>query len=103
MAILAIDFDGVLMNPADVKLGYTMGEPVDGAVEGMQTLHRAGHQLIVHTVRGDRPHHVQDWLKWFKIPFSEVTRLKPEADIYLDDHAVRFQSWAQFNVSDYGA
>lgn len=93
--VIAVDFDHVLMDPDNRKPCYQMGEPVEGAIKGMQVLDMAGHQLIIHSVRGDRPHHVQDWLRHFKIPFAEVTRLKPEATWYLDDKALPFLSWNQ--------
>lgn len=91
--ILAIDFDDVLMDPTYIKPGKRMGEPIPGAIEGMQALQQAGHIIIIHTVRGDRPEHVEQWLDFFGIPYNEVTRTKPEADFYLDDKALPFLSW----------
>lgn len=73
-----------------------MGEPIEGAREAMSQLDREGHRLIIHTVRGDKPEHVIDWLHFFQIPFDEVTRVKPAADLYLDDRAVRFETWEKF-------
>lgn len=93
MSIIAIDFDNVIHNPASQKPGMRMGLPVDGAVEAMQALKEKGHELIVFTVRGDRPKHVVDWLKFYHIPFHDVTNIKPDAALFIDDKAVTFESW----------
>lgn len=91
--VVAVDFDGVIHNPGDVAPGYRMGRPVPGAQDGMRQLAAAGHTLIVHTVRGDTGGHVSAWLRHFDIPFHGVTNVKPDADVYLDDKAVRFTTW----------
>ncbi len=90
--ILALDFDGVIAS-AVRKPGHRMPEPAEGAIEGMRWLKGQGHTLIVHTVRGDRPKHVEDWLHHFGIPYDRVTNLKPDADCYIDDNALHFTRW----------
>lgn len=95
--ILAIDFDKVIHNPDDRDEGRVMGKPMRGAVTAMQRLDLAGHHLIIHTVRagsvrGIRA--VKDWLNFFGVPHQEVTAVKPNADYYLDDKAIRFTTWA---------
>lgn len=87
--ILAIDYDGVIMDPLNRKPGFKMGEPVEGAIAAMEYLKRRGHTLIIHTVRGDRPQHVADWLNHFKIPYDSIAP-KVFADWYVDDHCVSF-------------
>lgn len=91
--VLAIDLDGVLCDPKNRKPGFKMGEPVAGAPEAMRRLKRAGHTLIIHTVRGNDSH-VSDWLDHFGIPYDQITDNKPNADRYLDDKGVQFRSWA---------
>lgn len=92
---IAIDFDGVLMNPEDVEEGRRMGKPVAGATTAMWQLDGLGHHLVIFTVRGGRPEHVKDWLNHYHIPFDEVTNIKPDADLFLDDRALRFVNWTQ--------
>lgn len=92
--ILAIDFDDVLCDSRNVKQGFKMGEPVDGAIDAMRLLKSKGHLLVIHTVRGNRPEHVEKWLDHFGIPYDEVTDLKPSADLYIDDKGLRFETWA---------
>ena len=91
--VLAIDFDGVIIDPNNRKPGRRMGEPVEGAVQAITALKRAGHTIIIHTVRGDRPSHVAEWLDYFMIPYDLITDVKPDAGLYLDDKAVRFAAW----------
>lgn len=93
---LAIDFDGVLhdhKNPID---GKRMGSPIAGAKEAMQQLHQE-YYLIVHSVWGaaGKSGAIEDWLKYYEIPYDEVTNQKPNAKYYIDDKAIRFYNWEQ--------
>jgi hypothetical protein len=96
--ILAIDFDGVIHDPKRVPPKHRMGVPIDGAIKAMQQLRQAGHVLIIYTVRGNSEGGIrscEDWLNYFDIPFDRVTAYKPNADIYIDDKAIRFETWEQ--------
>lgn len=88
---LAIDFDGVLCDPMNVLPGYRMGQPCAGAVEAMTALRRRGFQLVVFTCNRIGP--VSDWLKHFNVPHDLVTNTKPDADVYIDDRALRHVDW----------
>lgn len=91
MAVLAIDFDGVLHDHTHPVDGRTMGPPHDGAQAAMVELADASHTLIVHTCRtGD---YIGAWLDYWKIPYDRVTNEKPTADVYLDDRALRHRDW----------
>jgi hypothetical protein len=35
-----------------------------------------------------------DWLERHGVPYDEIWFGKPQADVYVDDNAVRFESWA---------
>lgn len=98
--VLAIDFDGVLHNPLDREPGYKMGKPIAGAHAAVWALANEGHTLIVHTTRAtdkkwsETPkRHVELWLEYFGFPRMQVTAVKPNADVFLDDRAVRFYNW----------
>lgn len=89
---LAIDFDGVLCDGKNVEAGRRMGNPVNGARAAMERLRKDGHHLIVHSVRGGRPGHVRDWLRFYSVPFDEITNVKPnDVAFFVDDHGLRFE------------
>lgn len=97
--VLAIGFDGVIHDKAHPVPGRRMGGPMPGAERAMTALHAGGCRLIVHCVWADSEHNrrvICDWLSYYMIPFDEITNIKPAADVYLDDKAVRFASWVDF-------
>lgn len=94
VSTVAIDFDGTL---AQRELGWrgsqNAGPPVPGALEFVEELVRSHTQVIVFTCRA----HSQEgyigvitWLRDHGFPPMQVTSLKPSADLYIDDKAVRF-------------
>lgn len=102
---ICVDFDGVI---ADYSKGFqgqdVFGEPLSGASEGMQALRRKGWKIIIFTTRQASPA-LMSYLNQYSIPFDEINSNseqpegtnpgKPIADVYLDDRAVRFESWDQ--------
>jgi hypothetical protein len=98
MSRLAIDFDGTIHDPTNVLKGYKMGQPMLAAAEALTRLKQEGHEIIIFPTwadRYDRRKAILDWLTYFKIPFDDITSVKPEADLYIDNNAVRFESWGQ--------
>ena len=91
--VFAIDFDGVLhdQNPDP---GRKMGKPLPRAKEAMMLLKEGGHRVIIFTHRAaSNQYHVAEWLKFFGIPYDEITAVKPNADYFIDDRGVHFVSW----------
>ena len=93
--IIAIDFDGTCVEHEYPSVGLD----VDGAVETLQSLTKAGHRLILFTMRsGERLEAAVKWFKSRKIELwgvnenpeqSEWTSSpKVHADIYIDDSAL---------------
>lgn len=96
--LLAIDFDGVIHDYKNPVEGRRMGEPIDGAKESLHGLKAVGHELVIHTVKASSlggVKAVSDWLDYYEIPFDYVVAIKPNADVYIDDKAIRFNDWAQ--------
>jgi hypothetical protein len=105
---VAVDFDGVIH-------AYTQGwqdgtiydPPVPGALDSLHHLMDT-YAVFIHTTR--EPHQVADWLNQRGIPATPltppgafwnergrvlVTNRKLGAVAYIDDRAIRFQSWVQ--------
>ncbi len=95
----AIDLDGVIHDHLHPVEGKRMGAPMEGAVEAITALRDKGDTIIVHTVKATTESGrcaVIDWLNHYNIPFDDVTAIKPNCDVYLDDRAVRFTSWNEY-------
>ncbi len=91
--VLAIDFDGVLHDYKNPLPGRRMGAPLPGAKEAMDTLRRQGYSLVIFSVWGDKPQGIADWCAFYAVPYDSITNIKPNADVYLDDKAIRFTDW----------
>lgn len=104
--IIAVDFDGVL-NSAPYP---SIGDPVEGAVDGMRALREAGHYLVVWTCReGGEQTQAVNWLLARGIPFDAINANHPSnvalynndcrkiyADLYIDDRQVGgFAGWKE--------
>lgn len=97
--IIAVDFDGVLYDHDGKWRGGALSRgPIPGAREGMAALKAAGHTLIVFSTRGWAKRHRERMAAWLGeqgIPFDEIARTKPNADLYVDDKGLRFETWSQ--------
>lgn len=107
---ICIDLDGVIASFKKEGQGYGDVAPIDGAIAKMTALKKEGHYLIIHTARhmktcgGDVGKVVArqgkvtlDWLERHKIPYDEIHFGKPWAEVYIDDNAFRFSSWAEID------
>lgn len=92
---LAVDFDGVICDSYPGGEWTYTGEPMEGAREALLDLHKT-YRLVVFTARHDLMA-VRDWLHKHRLEhlFHDVTNRKPVAVTYIDDRAVRFQTWPQ--------
>ena len=105
---IAIDFDGVIHDPFDgPRNGECYGPIIPGAKEAIIKLAEK-YKIIIFTCKG-RPNGpvyengntgtdlVWNWLAEHGLAeyVEEVTALKPNARVYIDDKGVRFNSWGQ--------
>ncbi|MBI3837572.1 MAG: capsular biosynthesis protein [Planctomycetia bacterium] len=103
---ICIDLDGVVCRLREPSQDYADLEPVPGAVEKLRQLRAAGHYIIIATARhmktcdGNVGQAIArqggvtfEWLARHGIEYDEIHFGKPHAQIYIDDNALRFESW----------
>lgn len=108
---IAIDLDGTICPIKEPNQSYSDLEPLPGAAERIRELRAAGHYIIILTARnmatcqsnlGKVMKNVGkltlDWLEKYGIEYDEIYFGKPNAEVYLDDRAVRFSSWAESTI-----
>lgn len=95
---IGVDFDHTICDTGNPRPGRKMGDPFPGAKERLEQLRKDGHYILIHSC--NRPQVIKDWMGYFKIPYDSIWGAspadmghKPACDIYLDDRAVRFESW----------
>ncbi|MFC1491336.1 capsular biosynthesis protein [Nitrospinota bacterium] len=107
---IAIDIDGTICPIKKPDEAYEDLLPLAGAAEAIRELRRAGHEIIIITARhmatcesnlGKVMRRVGkitlDWLNTHGIEYDEIYFGKPNADIYIDDRAVRFMDWNEIS------
>lgn len=105
---IAIDLDGTICQIKQSGQSYSELEPLPGAVERIRELRKAGHYVIIQTARnmatcqsnlGKVMRNVGlitlEWFEKYGIEYDEIYFGKPNAEVYLDDRAVRFITWDQ--------
>lgn len=73
-----------------------MGVPIVAAPQALQKLKEMGHEIIIFPTWADnqqRRKAIVDWLNYFNVPFDDITSVKPEADLYVDNNGYRFENW----------
>ena len=88
-----IDIDGTLVTQQ--KPGeYEKAVPLIGAVEAVNELYEAGHQIVLYTSRNFKyMSQTYESLRKFGFKFHHISFGKPHGDIIIDDRACRFTSW----------
>lgn len=95
---ICVDFKGTLEDSGHIPVGKKFGPPQPGAEDVAEDLIQGGHKVIVFTTIAANPsgrQAVEDWLEYFDIPYTGVTAVKPEADLYIDNKAVYHKDWGQ--------
>lgn len=105
---IAIDLDGTICPIKQAKQSYSDLKPLPGVVERIHELRASGHYIIIQTARnmatcesnlGKVMKNVGlitlEWLEKYAIEFDEIYFGKPNAEVYIDDRAIRFVSWGE--------
>jgi capsule biosynthesis phosphatase len=108
---ICIDLDGVICHLRKPGETYADVAPVAGAIEKLRELRAAGHVVILHTARHMKTCEgnvglavarigptTLEWLARHGVEYDEIHFGKPWADVYIDDNALRFQSWADITA-----
>lgn len=103
---IVIDLDGTICPIKEKHQSYEELLPYAGAVEKLMKLKEAGHYIIIQTARNMATQEgnlgkvmrnigkvTLDWLAKYGIPYDEIYFGKPNAHVYIDDRAFRFESW----------
>ena len=110
LMIAAIDFDHTIHDNNNILPNFKLGQPMAGAKEALTKMRLAGHTILIHTCRANdgakAVRVVEDWMKYFQIPFDAVWQAhngaKPVADYYIDDKGLRFTTWQEVMVQTDG-
>jgi hypothetical protein len=90
---IAIDFDGCIHDWKNKLEGHKMGQPINGVEQALRDFQQLEFQIIIYSVWGmpENEHIIKDWMDFYGLPFDRITNLKPNADFYIDDKALRFE------------
>lgn len=103
---ICIDLDGVIADFKNENETYSDVKPIDGAAKKIRALKESGHYIIIYSARNMKTQNGNlgkvianiaeitiKWLNKNNIVYDEIYFGKPWADIYIDDNAIRFESW----------
>ena len=90
---VSVDFDGVIHKfSKGWQDGSIYDEPMPGARKAIKQMIKEGLNVVVSTCR--EVESVKRWLSKQGFVDLEVTNSKPYAIAYIDDRAVKFETWA---------
>lgn len=91
---ICVDLDKTIAKPAKFP---AIGDPIDGAKEGLKKLQDMGYSVIIYSCRADTEEGVdtlREYLDKHDLPYDSIFEgEKPFAKFYIDDHAIRFDNW----------
>lgn len=92
---IAIDIDGTLCPQPMDSSEYATLELFPGCKETISTLKNLGVRIIIWTARTEEWRAITEyWLNDKGIPFDELVMGKPNAQLYIDDKALKFTTWS---------
>ncbi len=90
---IAIDFDGVIIKRNGIPTIRTWDDdPMEGALESINLLLNMKHKVWIFTSNPEILE-VRKWLDKHDFPRLEVTNIKKQAHVYIDDRGLRFTNW----------
>jgi capsule biosynthesis phosphatase len=108
---IVIDLDGTICTLKQKSESYEDVKLIPGAAEFIKKLRNEGNYVIIQTARnmatcesnlGKVMKNVGkvtlDWLEKNEVEYDEIFFGKPNAQIYIDDRALRFENWVDMNT-----
>lgn len=90
-----VDLDGVVCTE-ERTFERALAKPMEGAREALASLRAAGHTIVIYTGRGWPEYRMtKDWLDQHGMSYDAIHMGKPIANVWIDDRALRFTSWAE--------
>jgi len=87
-----VDFDGVLAYHEEGWPITKVGKPLKAGVTLVRNLKAKGYRVVVLTARPKELHsHLGAWLRNNGFQVDAVTNVKPPAEFYIDDRAIRWR------------
>ena len=99
---ICFDLDGTLCSNTQGR--HERAEPFPWAIERVNELAEAGHRIIILTARGsasgiDWQELTRQQLADWGVRHEELHFGKPQADVYVDDHAIHTDDWRISDVA----
>lgn len=107
---IVIDLDGTICPVKNNDQTYSELKPFPEAVDKLWQLKNAGNYIIIQTARNMATQQSNlgkvlqnvgkitlDWLAEHNVPYDEIYFGKPNAHVYIDDRALRFENWESIN------
>lgn len=95
--VIAVDFDGVIHDYKNPVKGRRMGSPIAGTKNALLDLKKKSYQIVIFCVwgYGNGKIVIADFMKYYELPYDQITNIKPRAEAYIDDKGIRFISWEE--------
>ena len=103
---IGIDLDGTICPIKSPDESYADLKPLPGAVDRIRQLRASGHYVIILTARSMATSASNigkvmktvgritlEWLDEHGVEYDEIHFGKPNAEVYIDDRAIRFTDW----------
>lgn len=90
---LIIDLDGTICSE-EKQFSRALAKPLPGSASFIQKLKQQGHTVIIYSARTWAEYEMTvEWLNLNSIPFDQLILGKPIGDFWIDDRAIKFESW----------
>lgn len=97
---ICVDLDGVICNEPDMEppKRYKHVEIYTEAIKFIRTLFELGYEVIIYSARFEEDRELTEKiLDNNDIPYDNLILGKPYADVYIDDRAIEFDGWNDFD------